>query len=287
MRSPSLIDSHVHFWDPTRLDYPWLVDVPAIAGPHLIGDYERATQAADVEQLVFVQCECERDQYLKELEWVSELAKYERRLTGIVCWAPLERGDSVRATLDQIAAVPLVKGVRRIIQFESNPDAFAHDSRFIRGVQILAEYGLCFDICVQNRQLPAVTDLVAKCPDTRFVLDHLGKPYIKAGLLDPWRDDLKKLSKFDNVWCKMSGLVTEADHAHWQPGDLKPYVDHVAQCFGFHRLMYGGDWPVCTLASSYKRWLECLDDLLTGASRAEKTALFRDVAADVYRLVRR
>ena len=151
-------------------------------------------------------------------------------------------------------------------------------------MQCLPDYGLSFDICISHEQLANTITMVQRCPDTTFVLDHIAKPDIRAGRLDPWRQELSELARSPNVVCKISGLVTEADTANWTRDDLKPYIDHVIECFGFDRVMYGGDWPVSTQATDYPRWVETLDWAVAGATKVEKRQLFRDNAVRIYRL---
>jgi L-fuconolactonase len=151
-------------------------------------------------------------------------------------------------------------------------------------VQLLATYGLSFDICISHSQLANTIKLVAQCPNVQFILDHIGKPDIKNHLLDPWRAEMKTLASFPNVWCKVSGLVTEADHQQWTRDDLKPYIDHVISCFGFDRVIYGGDWPVAYQATDYPRWVETLAWAVSGCSDSELRRLFHDNAVTFYRL---
>jgi L-fuconolactonase len=278
-----IVDTHLHIWDLGRLRYPWLASVPLLNRNHSIEDYRRACGPVQVAKMVFVQCECDPALSQAEADWVAEVARTEPRIRGIVAQAPLEKGDAVNDALAKLAAVPLVRGVRRLIQSEAD-DAFCLRPGFVRGVQALHAHGLSFDICIFHRQLANAIKLVRQCPDVPFVLDHIGKPAIKAGKLDPWRAELRELSKLENVWCKLSGLVTEADHAKWKPADLKPYIDHVVECFGFDRVMFGGDWPVSTQASDYPRWVATLDEALNGCSRDELHRLYVRNAEDFYRV---
>jgi len=260
-----IVDTHVHIWDLGRLRYPWLASVPLLNKNHLIEDYRRACGAVPVAKMVFVQCECDPSCFQQEVEWVTEVARVDPRIRGIVAWAPLEKGDAAEPELTGLAANPLVKGIRRIIQFESDI-GFCLRPDFVRGVQRLPRHGLSFDLCINHRQLANTITLVRQCPNVRFVLDHMGKPDIKAGLLDPWRAELRELARMENVGCKLSGLVTEADFAQWTPANLQPYLDHVVDCFGFDRVMFGGDWPVSTQATDYPRWVATLDAALHGSA---------------------
>jgi L-fuconolactonase len=283
MPSFPIVDTHLHLWDLGRLRYPWLAAVPMLNRTHLIDDFRRACGAVEVAKMVFVQCECDPAQSQQEAEWVTEVARTEPRVRGIVAWAPLEKGVASEPALARLAANPLVRGIRRIIQFETD-GAFCLRPEFVRGVRMLPRHGLSFDLCINHLQLPNTIELVRQCPDVSFVLDHIGKPDIKAGLLDPWRAGLRELSRMGNVWCKLSGLATEADHAAWQAADLRPYIDHVAECFGFRRVMFGGDWPVSTQATDYPRWVATLDGALHGCSAEQLQNVYVRNAEAFYRV---
>ena len=278
-----IVDTHLHLWDVGRLRYPWLASVPMLNRNHLIEDYRRACGPVQVAKMVFLQCECDFAQFQAEADWVTEVARADPRISGIVPWAPLEQGEGAGEALSRLAANPLIKGVRRIIQFEADQE-FCLKPDFVRGVQALHAHGLSFDLCINHRQLANTIKLVRQCPNVRFVLDHIGKPDIKAGLLDPWRAALRELARMENVCCKLSGLVTEADFAKWQPADLKPYLDHVVDCFGFDRVMFGGDWPVSTQATDYPRWVTTLDDALRGCSDDELRRVYVRNAEKFYRV---
>ena len=283
MPSFPIVDTHLHIWDLGKLSYPWLANVPLLNRNHLIEDYQRACGNVAVAKMVFLQCECTPAQYQDELKWVTEVASVDPRLRGIVPWAPLEKGAAVEAELAQLAGNSRVKGIRRIIQFEADQE-FCLRPDFVRGVQLLPRYGLTFDLCINHTQLANTLKLVRQCPEVRFIMDHIAKPDIKSGRLDPWRAEMKALAAFPNVWCKMSGLVTEADMDHWKPADLQPYIDHTIECFGFDRVMFGGDWPVSTQATDYPRWVKTLDDALPGSSPDELHRLYVRNAEAFYRI---
>lgn len=278
-----IVDTHLHLWDPKRLRYPWIDNIPLLNKPYLLEDYKKACGPVQVEKMVFLQCECVREQFLQEVEWVTELSRQDPRIQGIVPWAPLEKGEAARPDIERLAQNRLVKGVRRIIQFEPDPE-FCLRPDFVKGVRMLADYGLSFDICISHGQMVNTVRLVRQCPGVRFILDHIGKPDIKNRALDPWRAEVRTLSEMPNVWCKVSGMVTEADHQTWTREDLRPYIDHVIACFGFDRAAYGGDWPVSCQAAEYPRWVETLAWAVEGASGAERRKLFHDNAVAFYRL---
>jgi len=278
-----VVDTHVHLWDPDHLRYPWLDGNALLNKPYLLEDYKRACGPVQVEKMVFLQCECDFAQFQQEADWVTSLAQQDPRLQGIVPWAPLEKGDAARPALEKLAQNPLIKGVRRIIQFEPDIE-FCLQPDFVKGVQALADYNFSFDICIFHPQLANTIKLVKQCPNVKFILDHIGKPDIKQHLLDPWRQEIQTLASLPNVWCKVSGLVTEADHEHWTEDDLKPYIDHVVSAFGFDRVIYGGDWPVAYQATEYPRWVETLEWAVSGCAEAELRKLFHDNAIEFYKL---
>lgn len=276
-----IIDSHVHFWDPQKLRYAWLDNLPALNRAYLANHVP--AQAGDfvVEGIVFVQADCATEQGLDEVEFVTALATQDSRIGGIVAFAPLERGEGARAYLDKLRPHPLVRGVRRLIQDE--PAGFCLAPEFIAGVRLLPGYDLRFDICIRHWQLKDAIVLASACPEVQFVLDHIGKPDICNHAFEPWRQDISEIATLPNVWCKLSGLVTEAD-ANWAPGDLQPYIRHVVNAFGAERVMFGSDAPVAYLASTYEKWVETLQNAIQNLPDADQEKLWHENAAEFYRL---
>jgi L-fuconolactonase len=170
-----------------------------------------------------------------------------------------------------------------MIEHEPDPE-FCLRPEFLGGIGALTAANLSFDLCCKHHQLGSVVELVRRCPETRFILDHAGKPGIRAGVLDPWRERIRTLATLPNVVCKFSGLVTEADHQHWTVAQLQPYVTHLLETFGPSRLLFGGDWPVAKLASGYRRWLETARGMTAHLTEAERKEIFWENAARVYRL---
>jgi L-fuconolactonase len=277
-----VIDSHVHFWEPEQLRYDWLATVPAINRPYTPQTLASRLGPVALQQLLFVQAECVPEQGLDEVAWVSELARTEPRVGGIVAFAPLEQGEAVRPWLEKLTTYRLVKGVRRLLQ--SEPLGFAQQADFVAGVRLLAQFDYSFDLCVRHWQMADVVWLVEQCPDVEFVLDHLGKPGIQAQLWEPWATQLGQLAALPNVCCKLSGLVTEADHGRWRPADLQPYIARALTVFGPERLLFGGDWPVSELATTYVGWWETAVAALGHLSAAEQHQIFYENARRVYRL---
>jgi L-fuconolactonase len=278
-----IVDSHVHFWNPRRLRYPWLASQPALNRTFEPPDFFAQALPVEVEKVVFVEAGRATTQNILEVGWVEDLASREPRIRGVVAHATIERGVAVRPELEALSKHRLVKGVRRLLQDESDP-GFCLESVFIQGVKSLAKYHFSFDICIYHYQLVDVIELVRRCPEITFVLDHLGKPGVRDRLLAPWQAQIKQLAAFPNVWCKLSGLVTEADPQHWLPEDLRPYIQHILDCFGYKRVMFGSDWPVATLATTYSRWVDTVRNALSGASDLDQRAVFHTNANTCYRL---
>lgn len=279
-----IVDAHVHLWNPEQFTMPWLAGIPQLNRPYGLQDYREQTQDLPITGIVYVEVGVEPREALREAHHIVDLAREDPRLQAIVAAAPVEHGDAVREHLASLLAIsPLIKGVRRNLQDEAEPD-FCLQPNFVAGVRLLAQFNLSFDLCIKHWQLPYVTELVRRCPDTAFILDHLGKPGIKQHLLDPWQADLRKLAGLPNVVCKISGMVTEADHKNWQPADLEPYINVVLEAFGEERVLFGSDWPVALLASSYQRWYETLEALTTHLPLSAKRKLRAENAQRFYRM---
>lgn len=277
------IDSHIHFWDPHRFRYRWLEDLPALKRPFLPADFAAASKGNSPAAVVFVEGGCDPAQSLEEVDWAIELARAFPRLKGVVAHAPLENGAAVRSHLAELAQRPLVKGVRRLLQAEQDP-AFCLRRDFLAGVSLLAEFGFGLDLCVRHDQLPAVTELVRHTPQVSFVLDHCGKPNIRGGGLEPWALHLEALAARPNVTCKLSGLTTEANWQTWTASELQPYLARAIHAFGFDRILFGGDWPVATLATDYRRWFHLVKEVASTTATDDLGSVFHDNARRVYRL---
>lgn len=277
-----IIDTHLHLSDPARISYPWIKSAPVLNRPFTIDDYREACGDVEVEAMIFMEVDPYVDDRQEEIDFVCEVAETEPRLKGMVAQAPLEQGAAIRPELENLANNPLIKGVRRLLQDEDVD--FCLGTSFIEGVRQLPDFGIPFDICIYHRHLANVVKMVQQCPDVQFILDHIGKPGIKDGLLEPWKSDLKDLAALPNVMCKISGMTTEADMENWTRDDLRPYFDHVIECFGFDRVVYGGDWFVASLATTYPRFVETLDWAVAGCSDDELKKLYRDNAQKFYRI---
>ncbi|HEX5072114.1 MAG TPA: amidohydrolase family protein [Gemmatimonadaceae bacterium] len=277
-----ILDAHVHFWDPSVLRYPWLEGLPELDRPFLPASYASAAAGIPIDTMILVEANCAPHQTLGEADFFERVAATGPHVAGIVAFASLTETAELDRTLDSLTARPLVKGIRHNIQGERQ--GFCTQPSFVEGVRKVGARGLTFDLCATHGQLREVLELVRACPDTRFVLDHCGKPAIRDRLLDPWRADIADLAECANVWCKVSGLVTEASPSEWREADLVPYASHVVEAFGTDRVMYGSDWPVLTLAARYAAWFGFTEWLTKGWSDAERRGFYRENARRVYEL---
>ena len=284
MPDGAIIDAHVHLWDPTTFRMPWLDGNNLLNRPYGVPEYREHTAGLPVEAYVYLAVEVRPAYALLEARWAAARAAEDDRLRAIVAWAPLEDGVPCRSYLEALAHIsPRIVGVRRVTQGESDVD-FTSRPGFVEAVRMLPAFGLSCDLCIYHRQLPSAINLVRQCPETQFVLDHIAKPDIKGHLLDPWRAEMRELASLPNVSCKISGMVTEADHDRWTPDDLAPYVAHVMEVFGEDRVLFGGDWPVVLNASPYRRWVEALDALTAHLSADARGKLWAENARRFYRM---
>jgi L-fuconolactonase len=286
-----IIDTHLHIWDPQRLDYSWIKGNPLFDRPYHIEDYQRDSRGTEVEALVFLECYAdftpERGQYLKEVEFVEDEAKRDPRIKGIVPMAPLEKGRGAEPILAEMAEKhPSIKGIRRIVEFDADPRALTLSDSFVEGVNLLEKFGMHFEINVNHTQMDIVREFVKRVPAVPMILDHCGKPGIKEGAIESYRIDVAELAKHPNLWCKLSDLPVEADHANWTEADLRPYIEATIEAFGVERTVYAGDYPVCLQATTLARWVEVLDRAFAdiGLSETETRKIYRENANDFYRL---
>jgi predicted TIM-barrel fold metal-dependent hydrolase len=276
-----IIDTHQHLWDLERFSYGWLKDVPALNRSFRMHDYLEASRGLDLYKSLHLEADVDESYMLDETRFILALADQQNPLEGVVaCGRPEKPG--FKEYLDKIAGHPKLKGIRRVLH--TQPDELGQRPLFIENVRLLEQYGLSFDICVLARQLPIAINLVRQCPAVSFILDHCGVPQVKERVLEPWREHIKEVSGFPNVVCKVSGLVAYADPQKWTPEDLRPYIEHVIECFGWERVMFGSDWPVCTLSASLPQWVEALSSLTRDAGENHRRKLFYENAERIYRL---
>ncbi len=270
------IDAHQHFWRYDAVEYGWIDEsMPALKRDFLPSDLKREMDAAGFDGCIAVQAR----QTLDETRWLLDLAGQHAFIAGVVGWVDLQ-SENVENDLDSLMPAPRLVGIRHIVQ--SEPDDVLLRPAFQRGVAALERFGLTYDILIYPRQLRAAIAFVERLPLQRFVLDHLAKPEIRSGRIDEWRDGIRRLSSFPNVFCKLSGLVTEADWKAWTPDQMRPYLDVAFECFGADRLMIGSDWPVCTLAASYQQAMGVVVNYVRERSQSERDAVLGGTAERCY-----
>jgi L-fuconolactonase len=285
-----IIDTHLHVWDQTRLKYSAFDGHPLYGHPYHIEDYQRDCGALEIEAMVFLECYADfwpgGGQYIEEIKFVEEEARRDPRLRAMVPMAPMEWGAAVEPMLTQIQADhPMVRGIRRIVEFDPNPRALALSDDFVTGVNLLEKFGWHFEINVNHSQMDIVREFVPRI-STPMILDHCGKPGIAEGALDQYRADVAALSKHRNLWIKLSDLPIEANLKTWTEADLRPYIAATLEAFGPERTIFAGDYPICLAATTMTGWVDLLDRAFTdlGLSDTEKRAIYRDNANRFYRL---
>lgn len=275
------IDAHQHFWHLAQpFDYRWL-DAPALAPirrDYLPDDLAPHLARANLDASIFVQTQ----HNMEETRWVLALAEQHPFLAGVVGWVALD-SPSVEDDLLALRAHPKFVGVRHVVQDEPDPDWIVRPE-VLRGLRVLAKHGVPYDLLFYVKHLRHAVTVARHCPDLRLVIDHLAKPKIKDRSVADWLPDFAAAAKCENVYCKLSGMVTEADWTTWTTADLRPYVEHALNLFGPVRCMYGSDWPVCELAASYERQFAALDECVGEVSASEREAVFGGTAARFYGL---
>lgn len=273
------IDSHQHFWNFNPPDYPWINDtVPVLKRDYLPDDLAPGLKKAGLDGCVAVQAR----QTLAESHWLLNLADHYPIIKGVVGWVDL-CSPLVEQQLAEVAKHPRFRGVRHVLQDEPD-DCYALGKTFQNGISKLQQFGLTYDLLIYPKQLPASIELVSKFPGQKFVLDHIAKPSIKDRALEPWATQLRQLAKAPNVWCKLSGMVTEAKRHAWQQEDFVPYLDIVFEAFSPSRLMFGSDWPVALLGADYQQVYSIIDQYTRNRPQPERDKIFGDNARDFYQL---
>jgi L-fuconolactonase len=273
------IDSHQHFWRYDASRDSWITDaMQVLRRDFLLDTLASEMDANGIEASIAVQA----DQSERETLFLLDLAEHSDRIAGVVGWVDL-RSPQSRERLQFFSQFAKLRGFRHVAQSEPD-DRFLVRRDFVQGISLLQEFGFTYDILIYSKQLPAAIELVSRFPEQRFVVDHIAKPDIRSGHREPWATNIKAIARNGNVFCKLSGLVTEADWQHWKPADFAYYLDVVFEAFGAQRLMFGSDWPVCLVAASYQQVRELIEDYVSRCAPAERARIFGENAICFYGL---
>ena len=274
-----IIDSHHHYWHYNPVDYDWIDDsMKVIRTDFLHEKLEMTIMEAGIDAVISVQAR----QSVEETDWLITMAHQNKFMKGVVGWLPLNH-ENIEAYLEKYSAEKILKGVRHVVQGEPDPE-FILRSDFNRGISLLKKYSLVYDLLIQERQLPNTIRFVNRHPYQPFVLDHIAKPLIGRNELSPWKENIQELAKRENVNCKISGMVTEADYNNWTSEQLLPYFEVILKAFGPDRLLFGSDWPVCLVATSYKNWADLVRKSISTFSATEQAKIMGGNAVRIYDL---
>jgi len=276
----TIIDSHHHFWKYNPDDYGWIDEtMKVLKRDYLPTDLQHVLTAAEIGGSVVVQAR----QSIEESRWLLELASRFDFIKGVVGWVDLCSENNLRSQLDELCLSDKFVGVRHVVHDEADDFFMLRDS-FLKGVSLLKEYNLTYDLLLFPKHLPVAEKVVTMFPEQNFVIDHISKPRIKDGIFSPWKEDLNRIAENNNVWCKLSGMVTESDWLHHPKEVFSPYLDIVFEAFDTGRLMFGSDWPVCLLAGGYQNVLEIINEYVSKKHIAALQKIMGLNCIDFYKL---
>ncbi len=284
-----IIDTHVHLWDLSKLHLPWM-SLPKgkpLAHNYLLKDYDAATAGANVVKTIYMEVACDPRQHAVEAEYVINLCRQPgSRMAGAVIGGSMQ-SERFADYIKEYAQNPYVKGVRMVLHDPDRPKGMCLERQFVENVHLLGQLGLSFDLCMRAAEMMDAVRLIDKCPQTRFVIDHCGNwdsQSTDAKARNEWEQAMLRAGALPNVVCKISGIVATARPGHWKPADLAPTINFCLDTFGPHRVLFGGDWPVCTAVATWKEWLAELQSIVAGRSREFQKRLFHDNAVQFYKL---
>ena len=273
------IDSHQHFWKYEPVKHSWIDDDMSVIRRNFSpSDLAKVYQENGIDGCVAVQA----DQTLEETDFLIDLASINNFIKGIVGWVDL-RAENIENVLEKYSTDKIVKGFRHVVQGEADHN-FLLRPNFSRGISLLEKHNFTYDILVFPHQLGSVLEFVKKFPHQKFVIDHIAKPYIKDGYFEGWATMMTAIGKHENVSCKMSGMVTEADFNIWTPEQIHPYMDTVLEAFGSKRILFGSDWPVCLVAGNYSKIKKLTTDFISQLSKIEQNSIMGNNAIEFYNL---
>jgi predicted TIM-barrel fold metal-dependent hydrolase len=281
-----IVDTHQHLWDLKQFKLPWIKPDSPLARNFVLDDYRKATEGLNVVKTVYMEVDVDPSQQDAEADYVIELCKDAERTRmygAVISGRPAS--DGFKKYVGRFKGSKHVKGLRQVLHGDGTKAGYCLEPAFVKGVRLLGKYGLSFDLCMRPGELLDGAKLIDQCPDTRFILDHCGNADVRAKDRTQWQKDIGEVAKRKNVVCKVSGIVASARPGAWGADDLAPIVRHTLEVFGPDRVMFGGDWPVCTLAATYAQWVAALKEIMKGRSAEEQKKLFHDNAVKFYGLV--
>jgi L-fuconolactonase len=279
-----IVDTHQHIWDLSRFKLPWLKGAPLLDRSFLAKDYRQATEGLNVVKSVYMEVDVEPSQQRAEADYVLDLIKAGETplVAAVIALRPGSEGFA--DFVDSYRGTHAIKGLRRVLHGADTPPGHCVDARFVDDIRLLGKRGLSFDLCMRPAELGDAAKLIDACPETSFILDHCGNASLRAKDLSGWKTDIGRIAERKNVVCKVSGIVASAAPGPWSADDLAPIVNHVLDEFGPDRVVFGGDWPVCTLAATLRQWVTALQTIVANRPHGDQKKLFHDNAARVYRL---
>lgn len=281
-----VIDTHQHLWDLTKLKLNWLTPGHPLAKPHTPVEYAEAVKGLNVVKSIYMEVDVVPEMKQAETDYVVGLCKAKSTTMVAAVIGGMVASEGFAAYVTPYKGSPYVKGVRQVIHADTTPKGYSLKPEFVKGVRLLGDLGLSFDICIRPAELPDAAKLIDECPGTRFILDHCGNANVhhSAPERERWKLDIAEVAKRKNVVGKVSGFVASSDVGRWKVEDLAPVVKHTIEVFGWDRVMFGGDWPVVTKAATYAQWLTALREIVASESEANQRKLFHDNAVKQYGL---
>lgn len=281
-----IIDTHQHLWDLKKFRLPWIEEGKPLARSYVLTDYAQATAGLNVVKTVYMEVDVEPAQQVAEAEYVIELCKRPDTIMEAAVISGRPASDDFAKYVARFKNSAYIKGIRQVLHVKSTPPGFCLDKNFMRGIRLLGEAGLSYDLCMRPDDLMDAANLIGECPGTRFILDHCGNGPVFEKDRSKWQKGIAAVAKHKNVVGKISGIIVQAEGKKWTPDDLAPVIKHTLEVFGPDRVMFAGDWPVCTLGATYKQWVEALKTIVADRSETEQRKLFHDNALRVYGLER-
>ena len=279
-----IVDTHLHLWDLNRFRLPWIGKQSPLAHNFVMKDFLAATKGLHVVKAVYMEVDVEVGQQRAEAEYVFEICRQNNTPLKAAVISGRPASDDFRKYLEGFKRNPFLKGVRQVLHGEGTPAGFCLAPNFVRGIRLLGDMGLSFDLCMRSGELADGIKLIEACPNTRFILDHCGNMNVQSNDRTQWQRDMERMARANNVVCKVSGIVASARPKKWTAAELAPIVNHTLNTFGPDRVMFGGDWPVCTTTATYRQWVEALKSIVRERPMNEQRKLFHDNATRFYGL---